>query len=232
MDPTLNSETKGSFASETVSLNSDSQARVVLGEKTSFAANVESHDQIVPLPPKTDETLAYNEISWQELMTTCIPIALICLLVWLDEGILATAIPRISDEFNSFDQIGWYGPSYLFGLCASQLPFGKAYKDCSPKVVYLISLLIFEVGSILQAAAPSSEAFIVGRVFAGIGGAGVLAGSLTIFSEDIPKAKLPYVMGTFGLVHSAGGVAGPVIGGAITSSSLTWRWYITSPSFH
>jgi MFS family permease len=150
------------------------------------------------------------------------------LLVWLDEDILATAIPSISDEFKSFDQIGWYGPSYLFGLCASQLPFGRAYKDFPSKITYMVSLLIFEVASIIQAAAPSSEAFIVGRVLAGMGGAGVLAGSLTIFSEEIPKTKLPYVMGTFGLVHSVGGIAGPVIGGAITSSSLTWRWY----SFH
>ena len=147
------------------------------------------------------------------------------MLVWLDEGILATAIPRISDEFNSFDQIGWYGPSYLFGLCACQLPFGRAYKDFPSKSTYLVSLLIFEVASIVQAAALFSVAFIVERVLAGISGSGVLAGSLTIFSEEIPKAKFPYVMGAFGWVHSIGGIAGPVIGGAIISSSLTWRWY-------
>lgn len=77
----------------------------------------------------------------------------------------------------------------------------------------------------MQAAVLSSVAFIVGRVLAGIGGSGVLAGSLTMFSEEILKAKLPYIMGAFGWVHSIGGIAGPVIGGAITSSSLTWRWY-------
>lgn len=174
---------------------------------------------------ETQNSSAFSNKSWKEILATCIPIALICLLVWLDESILATAIPRISDEFNSFDQIGWYGPSYLFGLCACQLPFGRAYKDFPSKVTYLISFLIFEVASVVQAAAPSSEAFIVGRVLAGIGGSGVLAGSLTIFSEEIPKARLPYVMGAFGWVHSVGGIAGPVIGGAITSSSLTWRWY-------
>ena len=172
---------------------------------------------------------AFSHKSWKSILATCVPIAIICLLIWLDEAILATAIPRISDDFDAFDQIAWYGPSYLFGLCACQLPFGRIYKDFPSKASYLGSLLIFEVASIIQAAAPSSEAFIVGRVFAGIGGSGVLSGSLTIFSEEVPKAKLPYVMGSFGWIHGIGVVAGPIIGGAITSSSLTWRWYIFKP---
>lgn len=194
---------------------------------TSLIAEGDSDEQD---SSKTADSSAFSNKSWKTILATCVPIALICLLVWLDEGILATAIPRISDEFNSFDQIGWYGPSYLFGLCACQLPFGRAYKDFSSKVTYLISLLIFEVASVIQAAAPSSEAFIVGRVLAGVGGSGVLAGSLTIFSEEIPKAKLPYVMATFSWVQIIGGIAGPVIGGAISSSSLTWRWYLNIPS--
>ncbi|TGO24600.1 hypothetical protein BPAE_0099g00360 [Botrytis paeoniae] len=175
-------------------------------------------------PEDNVDSFPISDKSWKSILSHVAPIVLVCLLVWLDEGILATAIPSISDEFKSFDQIGWYGPSYLFGLCASQLPFGRAYKDFPTKVTYMFSLLIFEVASIIQAAAPSSAAFIVGRIFAGMGGAGVLAGSLTIFSEEIPKAKLPYIMGAFGLVQSVGGIAGPTIGGAITSSSLTWRW--------
>jgi MFS family permease len=165
-----------------------------------------------------------EKVNWAELLLLCIPIALISFLVWLDETILATAIPKISDEFDSFSQIGWYGPAYLFGLCTCQLPFGQVYKDFPPRLTYLVSLLIFEAASILQAAAPSSSAFIIGRVFAGIGGSGVLAGSLTLFSEDIPKSRLPYIMGSFSWVHILGSIAGPIIGGAITTSSLTWRW--------
>lgn len=171
-----------------------------------------------------EEQTAFSEKPWKEIFVSCIPIALVCLLVWLDESILATAIPKISDEFDSFDQIGWYGPSYLFGLCSSQLPLGKAYQEFPTRITYLIFLLVFEVASIVQAAAPSSPAFIIGRILAGIGGAGILTGSLTIFSATIPKAKIPYVMGSFSWVHSIGTIAGPLVGGAITSSSLTWRW--------
>ena len=209
-----------------IDMNSSTRTSEVQGKKeTAIKAEVDAEKQDLSPRSVTEKPVAFSDKNWKEILITCIPIALICFLVWLDEAILATSIPRISDEFNSFDQIGWYGPSYLFGLCACQLPFGRAYKEFPTKITYLISLLLFEVASIVQAAAPTSNAFIVGRVFAGIGGSGVLAGSLTIFSEEIPKAKLPYIMGCFGWVHSTGNIAGPVIGGAITSSSLTWRWY-------
>jgi MFS family permease len=188
----------------------------------SHAIEVGSHHDISS--PEISPTSRNKD--WGTIMAICIPMALICFFIWLDEAILATAIPRVSDEFQSFAQIGWYGPSYLFGLCASQLPFGRAYKDSPSKITYLFSLFVFEVASIVQGAAPSSEAFIAGRIFAGIGGSGVLTGTLTIFSEEISKARLPYVMGIFGFIHSLGGIAGPVIGGAITTSSLTWRWYV------
>lgn len=54
--------------------------------------------------------------------------------------------------------------------------FGKLYRTFPIKTLYLISLFIFEVGSAICGAAPSSAAFIVGRVIGGIGASGVLAG--------------------------------------------------------
>ena len=147
-----------------------------------------SIDTTVPQASGQETPLTLSDKSWRAILITCIPIVLICLLIRLDETILATTIPRISDQFDSFDQIRWYGPSYLFGLCASQLPFGRAYKDYPSRLTYLLSLFLFEVASIMQAAAPSSEVSIAGRVFAGIGGAGVLTGSLTLFFEETPKA--------------------------------------------
>lgn len=95
-------------------------------KNASLTADIDSDELNLSQASKTEDSSAFSDKSWKAILLNCIPIALICLLVWLDEGILDTAIPRISDEFNSFDQIGWYGPSYLFGLCACQLPFGRA----------------------------------------------------------------------------------------------------------
>lgn len=46
-------------------------------------------------------------------------------LVALDNTIIATAIPKITDRFNSLQDVGWYGSAYLLTTCALQLFFGK-----------------------------------------------------------------------------------------------------------
>lgn len=46
-------------------------------------------------------------------------------LVALDNTIIATAIPKITDQFNSLQDVGWYGSAYLLTTCALQLFFGK-----------------------------------------------------------------------------------------------------------
>jgi MFS family permease len=49
----------------------------------------------------------------------------------------------------------------------------------SVKVVLLLSILLFEIGSAICGAAPTSISFIIGRAVAGIGAAGILAGSVS-----------------------------------------------------
>jgi hypothetical protein len=49
-------------------------------------------------------------------------------LVALDRTILATAVPRISDEFHALGDIGWYGSSYMLTTACAQLIFGRIYK--------------------------------------------------------------------------------------------------------
>lgn len=87
-------------------------------------------------------------------------ISLFC--VALDSTIIATAIPRITDQFHALQDVGWYGSSYLLTKCAFQLPFGKVFRFFSLKWTFLAALLIFEVGSVLCAAAQSSAMLIVG----------------------------------------------------------------------
>ena len=93
---------------------------------------------------------------------------------------MATAVPKITSDFNSLDDAAWYGSAYLFGTCAFQLLFGKLYTRLSIKWTFVASLIIFELGSVVCGAAPSSVALILGRAVAGIGCAGVTAGSLIV----------------------------------------------------
>jgi MFS family permease len=70
----------------------------------------------------------------------------------------------------------WYGSGYLLTACAFQLSYGKVYNLFPIKWVFLIALALFEVGSLICGAAPSSVGLIMGRVVAGIGSGGIFSG--------------------------------------------------------
>ncbi|KAK1982887.1 major facilitator superfamily transporter [Colletotrichum cereale] len=165
-----------------------------------------------------------------KLFLILISIFMTMFLVALDRLIIATAVPQITDDFHSVTDIGWYGSSYLLTTCAFQLLFGKLYAFFPIKNVFLSSVVLFEVGSAVCGAAPSSAAFIAGRAIAGIGGAGIVSGTIIVMVHSVPLHRRPKYQGAFGAVFGIASVIGPLLGGAFTTK-VTWRWcfYINLP---
>lgn len=92
--------------------------------------------------------------------------------------------------------------------------------------------MLFEIGSVICGAAPTSVAFILGRAIAGCGAAGVFSGVIIIMIPLVPLAKRPMYQGMLGAIFGISSVIGPLVGGAFTTNEhLTWRWcfYINLP---
>lgn len=85
-----------------------------------------------------------------------------------------------------------------------------------------MAVFIFEGGSALCGAAPSSLLFILGRAIAGVGGAGIFSGVTLIIFSLVPLRKQPLFQGAFGGVFGLSSVLGPLVGGAFASSG-NWR---------
>ncbi|RAK96879.1 MFS-type gliotoxin efflux transporter gliA [Aspergillus ibericus CBS 121593] len=177
---------------------------------------IQADDDLAP-----SSTEKYMDGVLLHVIMLCLSVAM--LLVSLDTTIISTAIPQITDEFRSTADVGWYGSAFLLGSAVTQAPWGKLYGFFNIKWTYLVSLLTFELGSLLCALAHRSVTLIIGRAIAGVGASGIGSGIYTIIGVCAPPRRRPVLVGITGLAFLLASVAGPVVGGVFTTK-ISWRW--------
>ncbi|KUL92144.1 hypothetical protein ZTR_02273 [Talaromyces verruculosus] len=133
------------------------------------------------------------------------PLALITMAVMfsvflsaLDQTIVGTAIPKITDEFHNVSQVSWFGSAYFMTFGGFQTSWGKIYTYYNLKVAFLVAVFIFELGSLVCGVAPNTIGFIFGRAIAGLGGAGMATGAFTIIALSVEPRRRPAFVGISG----------------------------------
>ncbi|KAL7928861.1 major facilitator superfamily domain-containing protein [Trichoderma chlorosporum] len=144
---------------------------------------------------------SFSSLKWYSI---CVGLYLTALLYGLDTSIAADVQGPILETLGEIEKLSWGS----FDL----------------KWLYLGSIILFEAGSAVCGAAPSMNAMIVGRVVAGVGGAGMYLGCLNYIAAFTSLKQRGLYNALIGLCWGTGCILGPVVGGAFASSGATWRW--------
>lgn len=153
----------------------------------------------------------------------CASLYLSALMYGLDTTIAADLQGAVIATFGEVSQLAWIGAGFPLGSVAVILPYGLLFTKFNMKWLYIAGIVLFQAGSALCGAAPTMNALIVGRVFAGAGGTGIYLGGLNHFSALTTRQERGMYLAGTGFVWGLGAILGPVVGGAFSDSSATWR---------
>ena len=107
---------------------------------------------------------------------TCLTLYSVNFLYGLDASIAANIQAPVAKTFDEIAKLGWLGIGFMLGSVIFTLPIGKGYAVFDTKWMFIGCATMFAAGSALCGGAPSMNAIIVGRIWAGAGGGGMYLG--------------------------------------------------------
>ncbi|GKU14852.1 unnamed protein product, partial [Fusarium langsethiae] len=175
------------------------------------------------------ETHQFNEqtnyVPKRAIITIFLACATVDLLALMDQTMLATSLYIIGNALGSTAQVSWIASGYFVTSTVGQLMYGRLSDIWSRKIILLVGLAIFFIGSVASSLAGSVLQLTIFRAFTGIGGGGLMTVAQLIVSDVVPLRERGKYQGILGAVVAIANGIGPVVGGALSSSSEdSWRW--------
>lgn len=155
-------------------------------------------------------------------------------LAALDQTVIVTALWPISTDLQipitEIDKAAWVVTAYLLGYTVALPLMGRVADVYGQRRIYLLSMAIFLLGSLLCALAPDLGWLVAARAVQAIGGGAVLPVSMAMARHLFGERRIPVMLGALGAVAEAGGVVGPLWGALVMKNLdgafgvVGWRW--------
>ena len=150
--------------------------------------------------------------------------SLAILAISLDATVLTLALPTLAGALKASEsELQWFITAYTLALAAGMLPAGLVGDRFGRRRLALVALVVFGIGSIACAVAPSPTFFIAARVVVGLAGAALIVMALSLVTVLFSETERPRAIGLWSAANFIALPLGPILGGWILSNAW-WGW--------
>jgi EmrB/QacA subfamily drug resistance transporter len=145
------------------------------------------------------------------------------LLPSLGISIANVALPTLAQAFGaSFQQVQWIVVAYLLASTVLIVSVGRLGDMIGRRRLLLGGIALFTAASLLCGMAPALWLLIAARAAQGLGAAVMMALTMAMVGQIVPKARTGSAMGLLGTMSAIGTALGPSLGGVLIAG-LGWR---------
>ena len=157
-------------------------------------------------------------------------ILLTLFLASLDQTVVGTALPRIITDLNGANLYAWVVTAYLLTSTITVPIYGKFSDVFGRKVMLMIGVGLFLIGSWLSGASQNMTELVLFRAIQGLGAGALFPIVIAIIGDLYSPRERGRFQGLFGAVFGLSFIVGPFIGGWITDN-ISWHWvfYVNVP---
>lgn len=161
---------------------------------------------------------------WLLIGWTCLGV----LLAAADLTALSTLIPQITVDLEvplpgGLTDVAWVVSAYLISTIVALPLSGRLADQYNRRIVLIGCLLIFIIGSVASAAAPSVWFLVAARAVQGVGAGAMVPVSMALATDLLPRARWALAFGLISAVDTIGWAIGPLYG-ALFVRQLGWRY--------
>ena len=150
-------------------------------------------------------------------------LSLSTLMPSLDTSIANAGLPTLAQSFSAtFAQVQWIVLAYLLAITAAIVGAGRLGDLLGRRRVLVAGIALFTLASLACGLAPTLAVLVAARVLQGLGAAAMLALTVALVGETLPKDRTGRAMGLLGTMSAIGTTLGPSLGGLLMAG-VGWR---------
>jgi len=150
------------------------------------------------------------------------------MLVAIQILVVATIMPAVRKDLGDVQLYGWTFSATGLGQFAAIPIAGRAFDRFGARRLLAVTLLVYSVGLVFAAAAPSMLSLVFARLLQGIGGGSIYAVSLATVAKTYPSDIRARILALLAAMWILPGLLGPQIGSTL-ADTVGWRYAFLVP---